>query len=93
MTLAFYLGLRLFGDIWRALALAALWGLHPVPTESVTNVVGRADLLAAFGVLAGRCVTSVRARGSGRGWRGWRLWRLSACSRKGERRGAIGSDG
>jgi tetratricopeptide (TPR) repeat protein len=35
------------------LALAAVWALHPVLTESVTNIVGRADLLAAFGVLAG----------------------------------------
>src|ERR1035441_10582389 len=38
---------------WPAFALAALWGLHPVQTEAVTNIVGRADLLAAFGVLAG----------------------------------------
>jgi tetratricopeptide (TPR) repeat protein len=27
--------------------------VHPLLTESVTNIVGRADLLAAFGVLAG----------------------------------------
>lgn len=32
---------------------ATIWGLHPVLTESVTNIVRRADLLAAFGVLAG----------------------------------------
>jgi hypothetical protein len=36
-----------------ALALAAVWAVHPVLTESVTNIVGRADLLSAFGVLAG----------------------------------------
>jgi hypothetical protein len=53
VTLAFYLGLALFGNTWLALALAALWGLHPVLTESVTNVVGRADLLAGFAVIAG----------------------------------------
>ena len=35
-----------------ALAVAALWAVHPVLTESVTNLVGRADLLAAFGMLA-----------------------------------------
>ena len=35
------------------MALAALWGVHPLLTESITNIVGRADLLAAFGVLAG----------------------------------------
>jgi tetratricopeptide (TPR) repeat protein len=36
-----------------AFALAALWAVHPLLTESVTNLVGRADLLAAFGVLGG----------------------------------------
>ena len=33
--------------------LAAVWGVHPILTESVTNIVGRADLLAASGVLGG----------------------------------------
>src|SRR2546430_110887 len=33
-------------------ALAAIWAVHPVLTESVTNVVGRADLLAGLGMLA-----------------------------------------
>jgi hypothetical protein len=61
MKLAVYLGLGLFGDIWRALALAVLWGLHPVLTESVTNLVGRADLLAGVGVLAG-LLCCIRAR-------------------------------
>jgi hypothetical protein len=32
---------------------ALLWAVHPVLTESVTNIVGRADLLAGFGVLSG----------------------------------------
>jgi hypothetical protein len=36
-----------------ALATAALFSVHPVLTEAVTNIVGRADMLAAFGVLAG----------------------------------------
>lgn len=34
-----------------AAAVAAAWALHPVATESVTNIAGRADLLSAFGVL------------------------------------------
>jgi tetratricopeptide (TPR) repeat protein len=34
-----------------AVALAALWGLHPILTESVTNIVGRADMLSGMGVL------------------------------------------
>jgi hypothetical protein len=47
------LGLAVFGEAWPSFAMAALWALHPILTESVTNVAGRADLLAAFGVLAG----------------------------------------
>ena len=34
-----------------ALATAAIWAVHPLSTEAVTNIVGRADLLAAMAVL------------------------------------------
>lgn len=51
--LVYCLGLVIFGDRARAAALAALWAVHPVLTESVTNIVGRADLLAAMAVLVG----------------------------------------
>jgi tetratricopeptide (TPR) repeat protein len=53
VALVYALGLAILGGTAPAVALAATWGLHPVLTESVTNIVGRADLLAAFGVLAG----------------------------------------
>ncbi len=53
VALVYALGLLVFGQPPLALALGALWGVHPLLTESVTNIVGRADLLAAFGVLAG----------------------------------------
>ena len=53
VSLVYLLGIFTFEAAAPALALAALWGVHPLLTESVTNVVGRADLLAAFGVLAG----------------------------------------
>ena len=53
VSLVYALGITIFAQPSLALALAAIWGLHPVLTESVTNIVGRADLLAAFGVLAG----------------------------------------
>jgi|SRR5271157_4860412 len=53
VSLVYLLGILLWRALPPAFALAALWGLHPLLTESVTNVVGRADLLAAFGVLAG----------------------------------------
>jgi tetratricopeptide (TPR) repeat protein len=53
IALVYALGIAVFGETAPAWALAAIWGLHPLLTESVTNIVGRADLLAAFGVLAG----------------------------------------
>ena len=53
VSLVYLLGILVFEAAAPALALAALWGVHPLLTESVTNIVGRADLLAAFGVLAG----------------------------------------
>jgi tetratricopeptide (TPR) repeat protein len=53
VTLVYALGVLILGETAAALALAATWGVHPLLTESVTNIVGRADLLAAFGVLAG----------------------------------------
>jgi tetratricopeptide (TPR) repeat protein len=43
----------LAGRVWPTAVAAALFGLHPVATEAVTNIVGRADLLATLGVLAG----------------------------------------
>lgn len=36
-----------------AVLAAALFGLHPVTTEAVTNVVGRADVLATLGLVVG----------------------------------------
>jgi tetratricopeptide (TPR) repeat protein len=53
VALVYALGLLVLGETAPAWALAAIWGLHPLLTEAVTNIVGRADLLAAFGVLAG----------------------------------------
>lgn len=53
VILTYALGLVIFEEASLALAVAGIWGLHPLLTESVTNIVGRADLLAAFGVLAG----------------------------------------
>jgi tetratricopeptide (TPR) repeat protein len=57
IALVYLLGLLLFQETRLkerlAFALATVWAVHPVLTESVTNIVGRADLLAGFGVLAG----------------------------------------
>ena len=71
IALVYLLGLLLFQETRLkerlALALAAVWALHPVLTESVTNIVGRADLLAAFGVLAG-LLCHIQG-GAASGWR------------------------
>ncbi|MGA2769290.1 MAG: tetratricopeptide repeat protein [Bryobacteraceae bacterium] len=66
VSLVYLLGILVLGAPAPALALAALWGLHPLLTESVTNVVGRADLLAAFGVLAGLLCYVKSASATGR---------------------------
>ena len=66
VSLVYLLGILVLGTPAPALALAALWGVHPLLTESVTNVVGRADLLAAFGVLAGLLCYVKSASATGR---------------------------
>ena len=53
VLLAFAIARRLLGGILQAFFAAAVWAVHPALTESVTNIVGRADLLAAMSVLAG----------------------------------------
>jgi tetratricopeptide (TPR) repeat protein len=69
VALVYALGVLLFGQPALAWALAAIWGLHPVLTESVTNIVGRADLLAAFGVMAGLlCHARGASIGGARRW-------------------------
>src|SRR5215813_2290976 len=53
VLLVFALGRRLLGHLGPATLLAALWAVHPASTESVTNIIGRADLLAGMSVLSG----------------------------------------
>ncbi len=71
IALVYALAVLLLEETAPAILLAALWAVHPVLTESVTNLVGRADLLAAFGVLA--CLLAyVRAqRSSGKAQAAW----------------------
>ena len=71
ILLVYLLGLLLFEETTLAWALAGLWSLHPLLTESVTNLVGRADLLAAFGVLAGLLCHVQATRSAGRRQLGW----------------------
>jgi tetratricopeptide (TPR) repeat protein len=53
VLLVYALALRLMRKLWPAVFVAALWAVHPVLTESVTNIVGRADLLAGMSLLSG----------------------------------------
>jgi tetratricopeptide (TPR) repeat protein len=53
VLLVFFLVSRLIREFWPPVFAAALWAVHPVLTESVTNIAGRADLLAAAAVLGG----------------------------------------
>src|SRR5207302_8413906 len=70
IALVYLLALLLLGD-GKAFAMAAVWALQPVLTESVTNIVGRSDLLAAFGVLAGLLCHIRGARAHGRHKLAW----------------------
>lgn len=53
VLLLYRLGLRLFGRTGPAFLAAALWAVHPIGTETVANIAGRADLLATVAILAG----------------------------------------
>lgn len=66
-VLVLVLLLRLFRP-WAALAGALLFAVHPVHTEAVANVVGRAEILGAAFVLAALLVLGM-PRGAGPGVR------------------------
>jgi tetratricopeptide (TPR) repeat protein len=53
VLLVYALALRILKKFWPAVFIAALWAVHPVLTESVTNIIGRSDLLSAAAVLSG----------------------------------------
>ncbi|MFZ0818668.1 MAG: hypothetical protein WAM91_01260 [Candidatus Acidiferrales bacterium] len=67
--LVYGLALRFLRKAWPAFVTAAVWAVHPVSTEAVTNIVGRADLLAAFAVLCGFWMYLKSKESSG--WRQW----------------------
>ena len=60
----------------RAFFVAALWAVHPVLTESVTNIIGRSDLFAALAILSGFLMYLKGAESAG--WR--RLARLAGLT-------------
>lgn len=69
VLLVYALALRFIRRLWPSFFVAAIWAVHPVLTEAVTNIVGRADLLAATGLLGGflAYLKSTEAKG-------WRYW-------------------
>jgi protein O-mannosyl-transferase len=70
VLLVFVLALRLLAHRTRAFRLAffiaLLWAVHPLLTESVTNIAGRADLLAGMAILGGYLIYLKSAEASGR---------------------------
>ena len=71
IALAYLLLFTLLEDSTLAVAATAIWAIHPVLAESVTNIVGRADLLAALGVLAGVLCHIQAGRSSGKNKLAW----------------------
>jgi len=63
VLLVLALARRALGGGAAAFCAAAIWAVHPVTTESVANLAGRADLLAAMAVLGG-VLWYVSGRGS-----------------------------
>ena len=53
VLLVYALAVRLFRNFRTAFFTAALWAIHPILTEAVTNMAGRPDLLAAAALLGG----------------------------------------
>jgi len=78
IALVYALVLWILGELPVAVAVAAVWAVHPVLTESITNVVGRADLLAALGVL-GALACHIRAGSATGKRRAWWLVALAAA--------------
>jgi tetratricopeptide (TPR) repeat protein len=69
VLLLYALALRLLRKFWPAVFIAALWAVHPVLTESVTNIIGRSDLLAGIAVLGGLLLYLKSAEAAG-----WRVY-------------------
>ena len=96
IALVYALGLMLLGEIAPAFALAAVWSLHPLLTESVTNIVGRSDMLAAFGVLGVLLCHITAASAAGGARLAWLLGLVLVGARRpvleGEHRGGGGGD-
>jgi protein O-mannosyl-transferase len=65
VLLVYVLANRLIKRFWPAAFLTGLWAVHPLLTESVTNMVGRPDLLAGMAVLGGMLIYLKSTEASG----------------------------
>ena len=70
VLLVYALMRRLFPAFWPPIFVAGLWAVHPILTESVTNIAGRVDLMAGMAVLSGLLfyLKSTEAQGAQRWW-------------------------
>ncbi len=59
---------RLSGSLGLAALAAGIFAVHPINVEAVTNIVGRADLLATLSILLGGWCY-IKAAGATGGWR------------------------
>jgi hypothetical protein len=71
------LAVRLTRNQWVGVSAAAIWAVAPLSTEAVTNIAGRADLLAAAGTLAA-VLLYLRARDAGAPGKGLRAYGCAA---------------
>lgn len=80
VLLVYALAMRLLQKFWPAIFVAALWAVHPILTESVTNIIGRSDLLAAMAILSGLLMYLKSAASTG--WRryAWLFGLLAATA-------------
>ncbi|WP_428937262.1 tetratricopeptide repeat protein [Fontivita pretiosa] len=64
--LVYLVALMLLQRVWPAGFVAALFAAHPITTESVTNIIGRADMFAALVTFGGLLLyaKATRTRGS-----------------------------
>ena len=69
VILAWLLIQSISGDALLSFWAAAIFAVHPVNSEAVTNIAGRADLMAATGVIAGLLLyVNIHT------WTGWRRY-------------------
>jgi tetratricopeptide (TPR) repeat protein len=80
--LVFQLALRVLRDRRMAWFAAALWAVHPIGSESVANIAGRADLLATLFVLSGLLLYIRLMAVDEGGWQ-WRAGVLAASAAAG----------